>query len=217
MVKNETLEQIIENGVISIIRIKEGSSIFKIVEALITGGIRCIEITMTVPKAEEIIYELDKRFSSTIVLGAGTVTDAAKAIDIIESGAKFVVSPILNYEIINVCKDKNVLCIPGCFTPTEIFNALSAGAEMVKLFPASVLGPRYIKDLHGPFPELKLIPTGGVTVENVGEWIKAGAVAVGIGSQLFDIKAIEEGNFFYITERSAQLIENLNIARKIKP
>lgn len=217
MVKNETLEQIIDNGVISVIRIKEGSSIFKIVEALITGGIRCIEITMTVPKAEEIIYELDKKFSSTIVLGAGTVTDAAKAIDIIESGAKFVVSPILNYEIINVCKDKNVLCIPGCFTPTEIFNALSAGAEMVKLFPASVLGPRYIKDLHGPFPEIKLIPTGGVTVENVGEWIKAGAVAVGIGSQLFDIKAIEEGNFFYITERSTQLIENLNIARKIKP
>ncbi len=212
---SETLSRIIDSGVIAVIRLKNKSSIKNVVNALVKGGIKCVEITMTVPDADQIISELDKEFQDSIILGAGTVTKSEDAQMLISNGAKFIVSPILNMDIIKTCNKADIVCIPGCFTPTEIFNAWNSGADIIKVFPATSLGPRYIKDLLAPFPEIKLIPTGGVSIDNAGEWILAGAAAVGIGSNLLDPKLISENKYEEITKLAKQLIENINQARTV--
>lgn len=214
MSRSETLEKIISNGAIAVIRLKDESCIQNVVNAIIKGNIRCIEITMTVPNAREIIANLVSEFKNSIILGAGTVTNSLDVEQLIAKGAKFIVSPILNYDIIKVCNKSDVVCMPGCFTPTEIFNAWNSGADMIKVFPATSLGPRYFKDLSAPFPDIKLVPTGGVTIENVGEWILSGASAVGVGSNLFDMKTILENNYGEITRRAEQLIKNIQDARR---
>lgn len=214
MQRSEILNRIIDIGVIAVIRLKDKNHLYNVVNALVEGGVKCIEITMTVPDADKIIFELNKNFSNSIILGAGTVTKSEDAKLLISKGAKFIVSPIFDQEIIKVCNDADVVCMPGCFTPTEIFNAWRYGADMIKVFPATSLGPRYIKDLLAPFPDLKLIPTGGVTIENSADWILAGAVAVGIGSNLFDPKLIAENKYSEITECAKRLVENITVARK---
>ena len=138
--------------------------------------------------------------------------NAHPAEDVTAAGAKFVVSPILNLEVITVCQKHTVACMPGCYTPTEIFTAWNAGADVVKVFPATTLGPKYFKDVAGPFPNIKLMPTGGVTIDNVGEWIGAGAVAVGIGSDLLDKKAIDEERYDVLTERASRMSANYKTA-----
>lgn len=215
MSRSETLGRIIDNGVIAVIRLKDKSCIKNVVNALVKGGIKCIEITMTVPDADQIISELDKEFQDSIILGAGTVTKSEDAQMLISNGAKFIVSPILNMDIIKTCNEADIVCIPGCFTPTEIFNAWNSGADIIKVFPATSLGPRYIKDLLAPFPEINLIPTGGVSIDNAGEWILAGAAAVGIGSNLLDPKLISENKYEEITKLAKKLIENINQARTV--
>lgn len=208
MKKEEVLSKIAESGVVAVIRLKDADKLSKVIEAVRVGGVKCIEITMTVPGAVEIIRKLTATMPSDVIIGAGTVTSVQNAEDVIDAGAKFVVSPVLNVDVINVCKKHNIACMPGCYTPTEIFTAWNAGADVCKVFPATSLGPKYFKDLSGPFPHIKLMPTGGVTIENVGEWIAAGAVAVGIGSDLLDKKAIDEGNYNVLTERAAKMYAN---------
>jgi len=212
MSSKETLEKIYTYGVVAVIRLKNREKLEKVVEAISKGGVRCIEITMTIPDAVEVICSLAGTLPADIILGAGTVTDTQTAEAVIKAGAQFVVSPIFSRKIINVCKDADVVCMPGCYTPTEIFSAWTAGADVVKVFPATSLGPKYFKDIAVPFPHIKMMPTGGVTIDNVGEWIAAGAVAVGIGSDLLDKKSIEEEHYEALTERALKMYMNFKAA-----
>ncbi|MEX1139567.1 MAG: bifunctional 4-hydroxy-2-oxoglutarate aldolase/2-dehydro-3-deoxy-phosphogluconate aldolase [Bacteroidota bacterium] len=211
---NETLQHILTNGVVAVIRMKDPAKLMKVIEAIRVGGVKCIEITMTVPGAVEVIREVSKSAPSDVLIGAGTVTDVKTADAVIDAGATFVVGPILNLDIVARCRERNVVVMPGCFTPTEIFTAWKAGADIIKVFPATSLGPKYFKDIAGPFPDIRMMPTGGVTIDNVGEWVKAGAVAVGIGSDLLDKKAIEEGKYEILTERARRMVGNFKEARK---
>ncbi len=212
MPRKEIVQNISALGVVAVIRLHDAKKIFNVVDAIRQGGIKVIEITMTVPNAVGLIKELATSISSDIIVGAGTVTDAKTAGLVMNAGAQFVVSPILNTEIIQLCNAADTACMPGCYTPTEIFTAWNAGADVVKVFPATSLGPKYFKDIAGPFPQIKMIPTGGVTIDNVGEWIAAGAVAVGIGSDLLDKKAIEEERYDILTERAARMYSNFKTA-----
>lgn len=214
MSTNPILESILSSGVVAVIRMKDRNKLLKVVEAISAGGVKCIEITMTVPGAVDMIRELSDKVPKNVILGAGTVTDVQTANDVIDAGAKFVVGPVLNADIIALCRKRGVVVMPGCFTPTEIHAAWKAGADIVKVFPATSLGPRYFKDIAGPFPEIRLMPTGGVTIDNVGEWIQAGAVAVGIGSDLLDKKAIEEERYDVLTDRAQRMVRNFREARK---
>ena len=214
MSRQETLSRILSTGVVAVIRMKDPKRLSKVVEAIRSGGVKCIEITMTVPGAVDIIAEMAQKAPSDILIGAGTVTDRKAALDVITAGARFVVGPILNLDIVAACREHDVVCMPGCFSPTEILAGWNAGADIIKVFPATSLGPKYFKDIAGPFPNIRLMPTGGVTVENVGEWIAAGAVAVGIGSDLLDKKAIEEERYEILTDRARRLTANFQEAKK---
>ncbi len=214
MSRKETVQKISDLGVVAVIRMQNPDKLKKVVEAIRAGGVKCIEITMTVPNAVEIIRGMSKALPSDVILGAGTVTDAKTAHEVIAAGAQFVVSPILNLEVIKICNAADIAVMPGCYTPTEIFTAWNSGADVCKVFPATSLGPKYFKDLSGPFPHIKLMPTGGVTIENVGEWIAAGAVAVGIGSDLLDKKAIDEEHYEVLTERAKRMVANVQQARR---
>jgi len=213
MNKPQTLAAITETGVIAVIRMTDTSKLEAVIQAVSAGGIRCIEITMTVPNAVTMLKTVRRSLPEAVVLGAGTVTDPETAKAVIDSGASFVVSPILDPAVIDVCKDRDVVVMPGCYTPTEIFTAVKRGSDFVKVFPATSLGPSFIKDLRGPFPNLKLVPTGGVSIDNAGEWIAAGAAAVGIGSDLLDKAAIASGKYEVLTERAARLAANVSRAK----
>jgi len=214
MKKAEVLEQIVASGVVAVIRMKDKKRLARVIEAVRSGGVKCIEITMTVPGAVEVIRELVSSVPKDVLIGAGTVTTRETALKVIDAGAAFVVGPVFNPEIVELCNQRDVAVMPGCFSPTEIFSAWSAGADIIKVFPATSLGPKYFKDVHGPFPEIRLMPTGGVTIDNVGDWIKAGAVAVGIGSDLLDKKAIEEERYEVLTERARRMVQNFLQAKQ---
>ncbi|NUN70432.1 MAG: bifunctional 4-hydroxy-2-oxoglutarate aldolase/2-dehydro-3-deoxy-phosphogluconate aldolase [Bacteroidetes bacterium] len=214
MTKETVLKTIEEYGVVAVIRMKDPKKLAAVIDAVRQGGVKCIEITMTVPGAVESIRTLTSTMPPDVLIGAGTVTTPAIAEEVIAAGAQFVVSPVLNLDVIAVCRKHHVACMPGCYTPTEIFTAWNAGADVCKVFPATSLGPKYFKDLSGPFPHIKLMPTGGVTIGNVGEWISAGAVAVGIGSDLLDKAAIDEGRYEVLTERAAKMYANFLNAKK---
>jgi 2-dehydro-3-deoxyphosphogluconate aldolase/(4S)-4-hydroxy-2-oxoglutarate aldolase len=185
MNKIEIIEKIKQEKIISVVRYKDQEKIEKIVESIIEGGINLIEITMTIPNAIEIIKKLENKYKdSNVIIGAGTVVDFQIAKEAIDVGAQFVVSPILNKEIIKVCNELNIVTIPGIATPTEAYEAMKSGAEILKLFPSNIFKPNIIKTLKGPFPEIKLMPTGGINLDNMNEWIDNGAIALGIGGEL---------------------------------
>lgn len=213
MNKKEILTRIIDSGVVAVIRMKDTNRLLKVIEAVRSGGVKCIEITMTVPGAVEIIRELSKAVPADVLIGAGTVVDEVTAGEVIDAGATFVVGPTLNLSVVKLCVNRGVAVMPGCYTPTEILAGWKAGADIIKVFPATSLGPKYFKDLQGPFPDIRLMPTGGVTIENVGEWIEAGACAVGIGSDLLDRRAIEDERYEVLTERAARMVQNVKKAK----
>jgi 2-dehydro-3-deoxyphosphogluconate aldolase / (4S)-4-hydroxy-2-oxoglutarate aldolase len=204
------LEQL---GIVAVIRVKDPERVRGIVSALAAGGVRALEVTMTVPRAVDLIRDLAPRIPDGFLLGAGTVTDAATARAVIDAGASFVVGPVFRLDVLAACHERGVPAIPGCFSPTEILDAHEAGADIIKVFPATALGPQFIKDVRAPLPQLKLMPTGGVTVENAGDWIRAGAVAVGLGSALVDAAAAESGRFEEITSRAERAVANVAAAR----
>ncbi len=214
MKREDVLARILDSGVIAVIRMKDTDRLLKVIEAVRRGGVKCIEITMTVPGAVEIIRQLSTVVPPDVVIGAGTVVDEATAEQVIDAGAQFVVGPVLNLGVVALCRQRGVAVMPGCYTPTEILTVWSAGADIIKVFPATSLGPKYFKDLRGPFPDIRLMPTGGVTIENVGEWIEAGACAVGIGSDLLDKKAIEDERYEVLTERAARMVQSFLSAKK---
>ena len=177
------------------------------------GGVQALEVTMTVPGAVELIRGLAPTLPEGFLLGAGTVIDPETARAVVDAGAQFVISPVFRRSVIEACHACGVPAAPGCFTPTEILEAHDAGADIVKVFPATTLGPQYIKDVRAPLPQVKLMPTGGVTPDNAGDWIRAGAVAVAAGSSLLDAKAIESGKFDVITANARKFVDNVKAAR----
>ena len=210
----EAITAAIENaGIVAIIRMKEAAKLRAAVEAIAEGGVRVLEVTMTVPGAVELIAELAPALPGGFLLGAGTVTDSATAARVIDAGARFVVGPVFRRTVIAVCHGRGIPVVPGCFSPTEILDAWEAGADIVKVFPASALGPGVFKDMRGPLPHVKLMPTGGVTIDNAGDWIRAGAIAVGVGTALLDAKAIADGNYGVLRSRAERIVANVQAAK----
>jgi 2-dehydro-3-deoxyphosphogluconate aldolase / (4S)-4-hydroxy-2-oxoglutarate aldolase len=205
-----TIQQL---GVVAIIRMRDAGKLREVVDAIAEGGVRAIEVTMTVPDAVRLIEKLAASLPSTILLGAGTVTDAATTRAVIDAGARYVVSPVFRRDVIDACHERDVAAAPGCFSPTEILDAHEHGADIVKVFPATALGPGFIKDVRAPLPQVRLMPTGGVTLDNAGDWIRAGAVAVGVGSALLDAKAIEEGRFEVLANNARRIVASVAAAR----
>ncbi|HDI52109.1 2-dehydro-3-deoxyphosphogluconate aldolase [candidate division KSB1 bacterium] len=212
--RQEILQQIIDSGVIAVIRMNDATKLMKVVDAISAGGVKCLEVTMTTPGAIGAIEEVANRISSDFLIGAGTVLDTETARMAILAGAEFIVSPVLKLQVIHLCHRYDKVVIPGAFTPTEILTAWEAGADIVKVFPATALGPKYFRDVRGPLPQVRLTPTGGVTVENVGEFIQAGACCVAVGTALLDKKAIAEGHFEVLKEKAQQLVANVQQARQ---
>jgi len=200
-------------GVIAVIRLEHASELRPVADALLEGGIRALEVTMTVPGAVELIEGLAAALPSSAIVGAGTVLDAPTARQVIDAGARFVVSPVFRPLLVGLCHERGVPAMPGCFTPTEILDAWERGADLVKVFPATSLGPGFIKDIRGPLPQLRLIPTGGVTRDNAGDWIRAGAVAIGVGSALVDRKAVAARRFDRIRDAARGFVEAVRAAR----
>jgi len=207
--KEQVLTGIVKAKVVAVIRMKDAARLAEVAAALSRGGITALEVTMTVPGAVEIIREMARTKAPGTLVGAGTVLDAGTATDVIAAGADFVVSPITDREIIAACRDAGVLVAPGAFTPTEIVAAWNAGAGIVKVFPATSLGPQFFRDMRGPLPHIRLMPTGGVTLENAREFLAAGAAAVGIGTALVDAKSVEAGDWPALEARARQLIASL--------
>jgi 2-dehydro-3-deoxyphosphogluconate aldolase / (4S)-4-hydroxy-2-oxoglutarate aldolase len=200
-------------GVVAVIRLKDPGKLRAVVDAMADGGVRALEVTMTVPGAVDLIRALAPSLPDGFLLGAGTVTDAATAHAVIDAGARFVVGPVFRPDVIAACHARDVPAMPGCFSPTEILAAHECGADIVKVFPATMLGPQYLKDLRAPLPQVKLMPTGGVTLDNAGDWIRAGAVAVGLGSALLDPKAIESSRFDVIAANARRVVASVAAAR----
>jgi 2-dehydro-3-deoxyphosphogluconate aldolase / (4S)-4-hydroxy-2-oxoglutarate aldolase len=200
-------------GVIAVIRLSNGAQLRAVADALIEGGVHALEITMTVPRAVSLIEELASSLPSSLLIGAGTVVDPQTASEVIRAGARFVVSPVFRRSLIETCHRFDVPVMPGCYTPTEILDAWEAGADLVKVFPATALGPAYIKDIRGPLPQLRLVPTGGVTKDNAGDWIRAGAVAIGAGTALVDRTAVDERRFDAITANARHVVRAVQDAR----
>src|SRR5262245_57975459 len=191
MKKSEVLRQINEIGIIPVVRAQSADEAMRAVEAIKEGGVPVLEITMTVPGAVSVIEEVARRFSSDAIVGAGTVLDAETARACILAGAQFVVAPALDLGTIACCRRYSVAVVPGAITPSEVLAAWSAGADLVKIFPASAMGgASYIKNLKAPLPHIDLVPTGGVSLKTAADFIKAGATALGVGTDLVDTSAL---------------------------
>lgn len=215
MDKEQVLSRIVEGGLVAVVRAKSSEQALKIADACMKGGVAAIEITFTVPGAAEVIKELARVYSNgEILLGAGTVMDAETARAAILAGAQYVVSPYLNLDTVKLCNRYRVPCMPGAMTIKEVVEAMEAGADIIKIFPGELFGPKIIKAIRGPIPYAKLMPTGGVSLDNVEEWIKAGAVAVGVGSAL--TKGAETGDYEAITRTAQEFIARIRAARGIK-
>jgi 2-dehydro-3-deoxyphosphogluconate aldolase/(4S)-4-hydroxy-2-oxoglutarate aldolase len=210
--KVENLKRIIDCGIIAVVRAESSDQALKIAEACKDGGIQAIEITMTVPGAVDVITELAKAYpNQEILIGAGTVLDSETARTCILAGAEFIVSPCLNEDIITLTHRYGKIVMPGTYTVTEIIKALELGADVIKFFPGSLGGPDAIKAIRGPLPHAPICPTGGVSIDNVPDWIKAGAVAVGVGGQL--TKGAKTGDYQSITDTAKQFIALIKEAR----
>jgi len=211
--KDETIVQLLTGGALGIIRVQTAADLIRIAKALYVGELSCLEITMTTPGALRAIEEASDKLDG-VLMGAGTVLDGPTARQAILAGAQFLVTPTVEPDVIEMAHRYGVAVIPGAMTPTEILTAWELGADMVKIFPASILGPGYLKAVHGPLPQIPLVPTGGITADNAGEFIKAGAAVVCAGSWLVDKKAVAEGRFEVLTERARQLVEVVQKAKQ---
>jgi len=208
----ETIQKIIDCGVVAVIRAESKEQGIKIIEAVKKGGIKALEITMTVPGAVDIIKELCEKYKNEdVIIGAGTVLDPETARACILAGARYIVSPSLNVETVKLCNRYRVPVMPGVMTVKETVEALELGAEIIKVFPGNAFGPSIISAFKGPLPQGNFMPTGGVNLENVKDWIKAGAVAVGTGGDL--TKGAKTGDYALITETAAKFVEEVKKAR----
>jgi len=211
--REQTVSRLMSSGVVAIIRAKSDLQLVDIAKALLEGGVSAIEVTMTTPNALRAIEKLAQTFGDEILPGVGTVLDGATCAAAIHAGAQFVVSPTFSAEVVKTTRSLGKVSIPGAYTPTEILTAWQAGADIVKVFPATALGAQFFKDILAPMPFLKLTPTGGVDAKSAPEFIKAGAVAVGAGSSLVSKAAMDSGDFKTITATARQFIAAVQAGR----
>lgn len=214
-VPERTLERIVTTGIIPVIRAPSKDLAARAIDAIRAGGIDIIEVTMTVPGAVELIRAISERFGDDVVVGAGSVLDMQAARECIDAGAAFVVSPILDVATVEGCRAQGVVVLPGALTPTEVVRAMQAGADLIKVFPCGALGgASYVRALKAPLPQARLVPTGGVSLQTVGEFIRAGASAVGVGADLVDLVRIQNGRADEITESARNYLEAIALARR---
>lgn len=212
MDKEKVITKICDAGIVAVVRAENAEKAMRITDACIEGGVAAIELTFTVPGAHRVIETLASKYTSDqIILGAGTVMDSETARTAILSGAEYIVSPYFNLDTVKLCNRYRVPCMPGAMTIKEVVEAMEAGADIVKIFPGEAFGPKIIKAIKGPIPYAKMMPTGGVSVDNVGEWIKAGAVAVGAGGAL--TAGAKTGDYASITATGKEFVKRIREAR----
>jgi 2-dehydro-3-deoxyphosphogluconate aldolase / (4S)-4-hydroxy-2-oxoglutarate aldolase len=215
---DQVVRRIEEIGIIPVIRAASVEEANRAVEAICPNGIPVVEITMTVPNAVAVIREVARQRGKDVLIGAGTVTNGKQALECIEAGAQFLVSPGLSVAVLEAASAHKILAIPGALTPTELMNAQEHGATLVKIFPCgNVGGPKYLKSLKAPFPHARLIPTGGVNAANAAEFIAAGAFALGVGADLVDAAALREGNLEKVCNAARELVDAVKAAREKRP
>ena len=214
MEKREIFNRMVSEGLVPVIRVSSAREAVDVADAIKEGGLTLIEITMSVPGAIDTIKELTQKYKDEIIMGAGTILDPETARAALLAGAQFIVTPTLNLDVIQLAHRYSAVVIPGAMTPTEILTAWNAGADMVKVFPAAQLGgPEYLKAIRGPLPQILLVPTGGVNLQNAGAFIKAGATALGVGGELVDKKAVKDKKFNIITENTRAFLKVIREAR----
>ncbi|MEZ6057068.1 MAG: bifunctional 4-hydroxy-2-oxoglutarate aldolase/2-dehydro-3-deoxy-phosphogluconate aldolase [Planctomycetaceae bacterium] len=214
MSAHSNLQRVLDLGLVAIIRAPSGDQLVKVSQALYDGGIDVIEVTFTVPGVLDTLRQVHNELGDRILLGAGTVLDTETARAAILAGAEYIVTPTVNVDVIRLCRryDKLVMC--GAFTPTEILTAWEAGADIVKVFPADIGGPSYLKNVHGPLPQIRLLPTGGVNLDTLPAFVKAGACAVGLGSALVEQEALKKGDMSRIQQQAAAFVAKMKEARE---
>ena len=212
--KKAVLSKIKSIGLLAVIRGPSKELTIKMVNALVTGGVVGIEITYTTPQAEEVVSALKDAYGDEILLGMGTLTELGQAETAQAAGANFLVSPVCDPGLVQTMVSSGLVTMAGSLTPTEIFQAYRLGSDVVKVFPGSISGPKYIKDIHGPFPYIDLMPTGGVSKENISDWFDAGVIAVGVGSALCPKNLVLEGRFSEISKRAEEFVEIVNQSKR---
>ncbi len=215
MKPEQTMGLIRETGIVAIVRGTSAATLSATANALKKGGIRAIEVTLNTPGALDMIKELVRLQGDDMLVGAGTVLDAETARAAVLAGARFILGPTLNLEVSKLCRRYNTVYVPGVFTPTEIVAAWEMGVPVVKIFPAGSVGPRYIKELRGPLPQVEMMPVGGVDLTNAADFIRAGAVALGIGGELVDKKVVAEGRFDLLAEKARQFVAAVQQGRSL--
>jgi 2-dehydro-3-deoxyphosphogluconate aldolase/(4S)-4-hydroxy-2-oxoglutarate aldolase len=204
MSRDATLKRILDGGIVAVVRAESGELLAKVVRALAEGGVTAAEITFTVPDAIEVIRRVRQELGDSVVLGAGTVLDPETARAALLAGAEYIVAPSLNVEVIRLCRRYDKVVMPGALTPTEVVSAWESGADVVKIFPADLGGPAYLKALRGPLPQVRMMPTGGVDLTTAESFLKAGACCLGVGGALVEPKAVANGDFARIRELAGQ-------------
>jgi 2-dehydro-3-deoxyphosphogluconate aldolase/(4S)-4-hydroxy-2-oxoglutarate aldolase len=204
MSKETDLRRVLDCGVVAVVRSPDGQQLVEVARALADGGVTVVEITMTVPDALDVVRQVRRALGDRLLLGAGTILDTETARAALLAGAEYLVAPTLNFEVIRLCQRYDKLVMPGAFTPTEILAAWEAGADIVKVFPADVLGPAFFKALRGPLPQIRLMPTGGVDLKTAADFLRAGACCLGVGGQLVDPNAVAAGDFDRIRNLARQ-------------
>ena len=212
MEKAEVFEKVKALGLLAVIRGPSADLTVKMVDALIAGGVLGIEVTYTTPNAEDVVKTLADKYGDRIVLGMGTLTKPEQALTARQAGASFLVSPVCEAELVKSMVASGLLCMAGALTPTEVLQAYQLGVDVVKVFPGSLGGPAYIKALKGPFPNIPMMPTGGVKADNVTDWFSVGVVAVGAGSQLCPPQLAKEGKFNEISKKAAEFVKIVEAA-----
>src|SRR5436190_17050441 len=207
MSRGAILSRILDGGIVAIVRSPDSHRLVEVSRALADGGVSAVEITMTVPDALDVLRQVRRALGDRVVLGAGTVLDPETARAVLLAGAEFVVAPAVNLDVIRLCRRYDVPVMPGAFTPTEILTAWEAGADVLKVFPADVLGPAFFKAMRGPMPQVRLMPTGGVDLTTAADFLRAGACCLGVGSQMVEPKAVAAGNFARIGELARQYVQ----------
>jgi 2-dehydro-3-deoxyphosphogluconate aldolase/(4S)-4-hydroxy-2-oxoglutarate aldolase len=204
MSKESQLRQVLDCAIVAVVRSPDSQQLVEVARALADGGISVIEITMSVPNALDVLRQVRQALGDRVLLGAGTVLDPETARAVLFAGAEYIVAPTVNLDVIRLCRRYDKLVMPGAFTPTEILTAWEAGADIVKVFPADVVGPAFFKALRGPLPQIRLMPTGGVDLTTAADFLKSGACCLGIGGQLVEPKAVAERNFDRIRDLARQ-------------
>lgn len=214
MSKDANLSRIVESGVVAVVRAPSGELLVDVAQALLDGGVDTIEITFTVPGAQRILEKVADRLGDKILLGAGTVLDPETARTALLAGAEFIVAPNLNLDVIRLCRRYDKAVVPGALTPTEVLAAWEAGADIVKVFPSDFTGPGYLKALHGPLPQVRLMPTGGVNLQTAADFLRAGACALGVGGALVERKAVMAGDMARIESLARQFTQIVKETRQ---